>query len=563
MERLKLPLGIENFMDMRTRGYYYVDKTNLIRDLLNQGALVTLFTRPRRFGKSLNMSMLRYFFEVGTDKSLFDGLDISKETALCQQHMGQYPVISISLKGVEGWDFADARRRLWSMISTEAIRFYNVLSNDQLNEFDRKKYYALCAEEGNLEESLNLLSRLLYNHYGKKVVILIDEYDVPLDKAYQRGYYDQMILLIRQMLNAALKTNDALQLAVLTGCLRISKESIFTGLNNLNVNTIVDEKYDEWFGFTDAEVQDLLCYYGLSEYYALTKEWYDGYCFGQTNVYCPWDVVKWCDHLLNESRKVPQNFWANTSSNDMIVRFAEKADLKTREQIENLIAGESVSKKLKLDLTYPEIDRKPEHLWSILFTTGYLTQRGVNENGEYELTIPNREIRSIFIDKIDEWFSDKISADTEGLSGLLDAIETGDPVEIQEYLNDCMADSISFLDGGTLEKRENFYHGILLGMLNSNHGWRVLSNREAGSGRADIIVEPVKKRKKNFGVIIELKYATDERQLEQKAQDALEQITAKHYDDFFGIDVPPEIIHYGIAFYKKKCRVKMERVLGA
>ncbi len=381
MERKRLPIGTENFEKLRHENLYYVDKTGLIRELLSNFSDVTLFTRPRRFGKTLNMSMLRYFFEVGTDKSLFDGLDISKETALCEQHMGQYPVISISLKGVEGWDFADARRRLWSMISTEAIRFYDVLSADQLNKFDQQKYDAICAEEGNLEESLKLLSRLLYNHYGKKVVILIDEYDVPLDKAYQRGYYDQMILLIRQMLNAALKTNDALQLAVLTGCLRISKESIFTGLNNLRVNTIVDEKYDEWFGFTDTEVQDILCYYGLSEYYGITKEWYDGYHFGQTNVYCPWDVVNWCDHLLSESRKAPQNFWANTSSNDMIVRFAEKADLGTREQIEALIAGESVYKELQLDLTYPEIHEEPDHIWSVLFTTGYLTQRGINDFG--------------------------------------------------------------------------------------------------------------------------------------------------------------------------------------
>ncbi|MCD8334271.1 MAG: ATP-binding protein [Clostridiales bacterium] len=563
MNRLKLPLGIENFMDMRTRGYYYVDKTNLIRDLLNQGALVTLFTRPRRFGKSLNMSMLRYFFEVETDKSIFDGLAISKETALCQQHIGQYPVISISLKGVEGWEYEDARQGLWSIIGFEARRFRFLENSGQLSQTEQQMFRDLEMEKGKLENSLRLLSQLLYEHYGKKVVILIDEYDVPLDKAYQRGYYDQMILLVRQMLNAALKTNDALQLAVLTGCLRISKESIFTGLNNLNVNTIVDEKYDEWFGFTDAEVQDLLRYYGLSEYYALTKEWYDGYCFGQTNVYCPWDVINWCDHLLYESRKVPQNFWANTSSNDMIVRFAEKADLGTREQIEALIAGESVYKELQLDLTYPEIDEDPDHIWSVLFTTGYLTQRGMNDFGEYELVIPNKEIRSIFIEKIDKWFSDKISADTEGLSSLLDAVENGDPVEIQEYLNDCMADSISFLDGGTIEVRENFYHGMLIGMLKSNRAWRIRSNREAGNGRADIIVEPIKKRQKNFGVIIEVKYATDERQLERKAQEALEQITSKNYDAFFGIDVPPEIIHYGIAFYKKKCRVKMERVQGA
>ncbi len=562
MERKRLPIGTENFEKLRHENLYYVDKTGLIKELLSNFCDVTLFTRPRRFGKTLNMSMLRYFFEVGTDKSLFDGLEISKETALCEQHMGQYPVISISLKGVEGWEYEDARQGLWSIIGFEARRFRFLENSDRLSQTEQQMFRDLEMEKGKLENSLRLLSQLLYEHYGKKVVILVDEYDVPLDKAYQRGYYDQMILLIRQMLNAALKTNDALQLAVLTGCLRISKESIFTGLNNLSVNTIVDAQYDEWFGFTDAEVQEILRYYGLDKHYKLTKEWYDGYCFGQTNVYCPWDVVKWCNYLQHEPVIRPQNFWANTSSNDMIVRFAEKADLKTKEQIEKLIAGESVSKKLKLDLTYPEIDRKPEHLWSILFTTGYLTQRGMNENGEYELTIPNQEIRSIFIDKIDEWFSDKISADTEGLSSLLDAVENGDPVEIQEYLNDCMADSISFLDGGTLEKRENFYHGILLGMLNSNHGWRVLSNREAGNGRADIIVEPVKKRKKNFGVIIEVKYTADERQLEQKAQDALEQITAKRYDEYFGIDVPPEIIHYGIAFYKKKCRVKMERVQG-
>ncbi|MCD8147440.1 MAG: ATP-binding protein [Clostridiales bacterium] len=563
MNKLKLPLGIENFMDMRTRGYYYVDKTNLIRDLLNQGALVTLFTRPRRFGKSLNMSMLRYFFEVGTDKSLFDGLAISKETALCKQHIGQYPVISISLKDVEGWEFADARRGLWSTIGFEARRLSFLENSDRLSQTERQMFCNLELERGNLEDSLRLLSQLLYKHYGKKVVILIDEYDVPLDKAYQRGYYDQMILLIRQILNAVLKTNDALQLAVLTGCLRISKESIFTGLNNLSVNTIVDAQYDEWFGFTDTEVREILHYYGLTEHYELTKEWYDGYKFGQTNVYCPWDVINWCNYLQHEPVIRPQNFWANTSSNDMIVRFAEKADLGTREQIEALIEGESVYKELQLDLTYPEIDEEPDHIWSVLFTTGYLTQRGMNDFGEYELVIPNREIRSIFIEKIDKWFSNKIKKDTDGLNRLIDAVEGGDPEEIQDYLNDCMADSISFLDGGAIEVRENFYHGMLIGMLKTNRAWRIRSNREAGSGRADIIVEPVKKRQKNFGIIIEVKYTADERQLEQKAQEALEQITSKHYDEFFGIDVPPEIIHYGIAFYKKKCRVRMERVQGA
>ncbi|MCD7886667.1 MAG: ATP-binding protein [Clostridiales bacterium] len=563
MERKRLPIGTENFEKLRHENLYYVDKTGLIKELFSNFCDVTLFTRPRRFGKTLNMSMLRYFFEVGTNKSLFDGLDISKETQLCKQHMGQYPVISISLKGVEGWDFADARRGLWSTIGFEARRLSFLENSDRLSQTERQMFCDLELERGNLENSLRLLSQLLYKHYGKKVVILIDEYDVPLDKAYQRGYYDQMILLIRQMLNAALKTNDALQLAVLTGCLRISKESIFTGLNNLNVNTIVDAQYDEWFGFTDAEVQEILRYYGLSEHYKLTKEWYDGYCFGQTNVYSPWDVVKWCNYLQHEPVIRPQNFWANTSSNNMIVRFAEKADLGTREQIESLIAGESVYKELQLDLTYPEIDEEPDHIWSVLFTTGYLTQRGMNDFGEYELVIPNREIRSIFIEKIDKWFSNKIKKDTDGLNRLIDAVEDGNPDEIQDYLNDCMADSISFLDGGAIEVRENFYHGMLIGMLKTNRAWRISSNREAGNGRADIVVEPVKKRKKNFGVIIEVKYAIDERQLEQKAQDALEQITTKRYDEFFGIDVPPEIIHYGIAFYKKKCRVKMERVQGA
>lgn len=555
MKRLRLPIGVENFEEIRKEELYYVDKTGLIKELFENFSKATLFTRPRRFGKSLNMSMLRCFFEIGTDKGIFDGLAISSEEKLCAKHMGKYPVISVSFKDVEGEDFASAKEQLWMVIWYEACRFTCLETSEKLSDAEKKAYDGLLCKTGNVVEGLRLLSMLLCKHYGSKTVLLIDEYDVPLDKAYKKGYYDEMTGLLRQMIHAVLKTNDTLQLAVLTGCLRISRESIFTGLNNLNVNTIIDPQFDEWFGFTDAEVRSMFDYYGLNDHYARTKEWYDGYRFGQENLYCPWDVINWGYHLLSDSQATPGNFWANTSSNDLIIRLTKEADADAKSDIEALIAGKTVYKSLMLDLTYPEIDEEPEYLWSVLFTTGYLTQRGMNEDGEYELAIPNREICSIFKEKIDKWFSDRIKNDTDGLKVFAEAIMNGDTAGIQAYLNDCMEDSISFQDGGMLKLRENFYHGMLLGMLKTNKCWRVRSNREAGEGRSDIIIEPVQKRKNDYAVIIELKYAKEEKQLEIKAVEALEQIKKRHYDDYFGVNRPSDIKHYGIAFFKKKCRV--------
>lgn len=590
MEKRRLPIGTENFEKLREKNLYYVDKTGLIKKFFGNFSEVTLFTRPRRFGKSLNMSMLRYFFEIGTEKRLFDGLAISKEKELCEQHMGQYPVISISLKGVEGMDFEAAKRRIWSMINNEAIKVAYLLDSDKLIEAEKKNFQSLCDGTYPLEDSFKFLSELLYKHHGKKTVILIDEYDVPLDKAYIRGYYDQMIHLIRQMFQSVLKTNDALEFAILTGCLRISKESIFTGLNNLSVNTIIDPHYNEWFGFTEAEVHDMLDYYGFSEHYDITKEWYNGYRFGQTKVYCPWDVINWCYYLQSDEKSRPQNFWVNTSSNDLIVHFAEKSSSETRKQVEDLLEGKTVFKKIKLDLTYPEIDDDPENLWSVLFTTGYLTWNGMNEAGEYELSIPNREVHSIFKEKINQWFSDKIKSDTEGLEEFYRALRVGDAKSIQAYINDLIFGSISYMDGGTscinkkasnteselankkvlnkelgllkkeeknknLKQKEIFYHGMLLGLLRTNYAWKVVSNREAGEGRADLIAEPIKKRKDNFGIIIEIKVAKSYDQMEEKSQEALEQITRQNYDAYFVYDNPDEILHYGVAFCKKRCVV--------
>ncbi len=556
MNKARLPVGAEDFEMLRQEDLYYVDKTGLIKELLDNFSLVTLFTRPRRFGKSLNMSMLRYFFEIGTDKSIFDGLAISKEEELCKKYMGQYPVIFLSLKEVEGKDYETARTGMWSVISDLANNFDFLGKSDRVTDAEKRQLFALQYQEGNLEGSLKILSRLLYKYYKKKVIILIDEYDVPLDKAYQRGYYDQMALLIRQIFQGALKTNDALQYAILTGCLRVSRESIFTGLNNLSVHTIADEMYDEWFGFNDTEVIAMLEYYGLSEYYEQTKEWYDGYRFGQRDVYCPWDVINWCVYLLNTKNIRPQNFWANTSSNDLILMFAQKADLDTRQQIGELIDGKSIFKKIQLDLTYPEIATNIDNLWSVLFTTGYLTQRGQDKYGNFELVIPNREIRAIFVEKIDKWFEDKVLSDISGLRELISAFLEEDEIAIEECLNDSLDDLISYLDGGkNFELKESFYHGLLLGMLRSNSNWHVKSNREAGRGRADIIVFPQRRDKNCSAFIIEVKYTNEYKMLEKKAKEALKQIELRQYDKYFGRSKPKKIVHYGIAFFGKDCCV--------
>ncbi len=556
MKQKQLPLGTEDFKEMREKSLYYVDKTGFIKELLKEHAKITLFTRPRRFGKTLIMSMLQHFFEFGADKAIFDGLAISKEKELCEQYMGKYPVISISLKGVEGRDYEAAKERMWSVIGNEASRLSFLLQSHSIDDIEKSNFIALRTKSGNLEESLELICQLLYKHFKKKVIVLIDEYDVPLDKAYHYGYYDDMVLLLRQMFGAVLKTNSSLEFAVLTGCLRVSKESIFTGLNNLIVRTIANTAFDNWFGFTDSEVRQLLNYYNLDKYYSITKEWYDGYCFGDVELYCPWDVINWCSYLQTESLLIPQNFWVNTSSNELIRTFAENADATKREQIAKLIDGESIFKKIQLDLTYAEINESIENLWSVLYTTGYLTRKSVDENGNYELCIPNCEIRSIFIEKIEKWFSDKVLEDTEGLKEFVDCILDGDAEGIQDCLFDVLNESISYLDGGqTVELKESFYHGLLIGMLKSNSKWDVLSNRESGNGRADIIVYPKKRRFGKAAFIIEVKYSKTRENLEKKAIEALAQIDEKQYDNFFINRKIETITHYGIAFYGKECYV--------
>ncbi|MCC8105715.1 MAG: AAA family ATPase [Clostridiales bacterium] len=480
MENRRPPVGIENFEKLRKGNFYFVDKTNLIKELLENWGEVNLFTRPRRFGKSLNMSMLKTFFEIGTDKSIFDGLDISKETALCEKYMGQFPVISITLKQVKGLNFESATEQMWTVISLEAERLAFLMSNDNLDAADKEILNNLRTCKGNLESALLQLSRLLYKHYNQKVIILIDEYDVPLQKAESNGYYREMAELISQIFGYGMKSNDYMLFSVVTGCLRVAKESIFTGFNNPKVHTIVDEQYDEWFGFTDAEVREMLDYYGLSEYYDLTKEWYDGYRFGSVNVYCPWDVINWCEQLRRSQDRTPQNFWANTSSNDMVLRFVEMADDTTRADLEDLSEGKSIDKDLQMELTYANIDRDIDNLWSVLFTTGYLTYRGRNEDGFWQLAIPNREIHDLFDRQIKTWFFTHIEG---GMEPMYKAFDSHNIEEIEKCINACMTDSISFMDGGnTDEAKETFYHGLLLGILRARRGWRLKSNREAGGG---------------------------------------------------------------------------------
>ncbi|MCD8125396.1 MAG: ATP-binding protein [Lachnospiraceae bacterium] len=550
MIKKRPPVGIEDFSKLVSQDFYYVDKTGLIRELLENWGEVNLFTRPRRFGKSLNMSMLRAFFEIGTDASLFEGLEISRETALCEKYLGEYPVISLSLKDVAGNNYEEARRQMQNIVRREADRLAFLQNSEVLDDIEKTRLHELRTQTGDPESSLLLLSDLLYKHYGKKVIILIDEYDVPLQKAETKGYFDQMVSLISRFFSYGMKTNNNMLFAVVTGCFRIVKESIFTGFNNPKVHSITDKQYDEWFGFTDAEVQQMLDYYNLSEYYDLTREWYDGYLFGAIHVYCPWDVVNWCEQLRRSRDARPQNFWANSSSNDMVLRFVERADETTKAEMEELSEGKSIDKYIRTDLTYAELDRSIDHLWSVLFTTGYLTHCGQNEDGTYRLVIPNREIRTLFDQQIREWFFTQIE---DGLQPLFHAFDQNCPEEIEQRLNACLAESIGFMDGGnTEEMRESFYHGLLLGMLRGRRSWLVKSNREAGEGRADILLVD---RTHQLGHIIEVKYASDYRSLEKKAQEGLRQIEDTRYDEYFLDYDIQNICHYGISFHRKKCRV--------
>ena len=558
-DTLKLPVGIDDFKKIREAGFYYVDKTKLIEQLLQSWGEVTLFTRPRRFGKTLNMSMVKSFFEIGAEKSLFQGLYISEKEKLCAEYMGKYPVIFLSLKGVEGLHFADAQKMLMTIINNEVRRHYYLKTSDKLTVEDRKQFEKmLLNEDVNLVDSLRLLSQLLYLHYDQKVVILIDEYDVPLDKAFKNGYYQEMVSLIRGLFGQALKTNEFLQFAVLTGCLRVSKESIFTGLNNFEINSIVDIEHEEGFGFTDAEVMQMLKYYHCTNRYSDIKEWYDGYHFGNADIYCPWDVINFVKKLLTDSNAKPSAFWINSSGNDLVKLFVDKADQSTKDEIERLVAGESVTKRIRLDLTYDEIENSIDNVWSVLFTTGYLTNIGNPESGVYELVIPNREVHEVFVLQIQEWFQRSVAKE-ESMPEFSKAILEADAEGLQKQLNVIMSRMISVLDTKAREEqKENFYHGLLLGLLRgSNPDWLIKSNRESGDGYSDILIEP---ENPDAGIIIEVKHAASIGGLDKACENAMAQIKNRRYDEALRENGRCEILAYGIAFHKKRCRVVCERL---
>ncbi len=560
---LKLPVGIDSFDKIRKNGFYYIDKSGLIEQLVQLGGEVTLFTRPRRFGKTLNMSMLRSFFETGTDASLFDGLYISGNKEICDEYMGKYPVIFLSLKDVDGLKYENAKYRIMELIGREAERYFFLGDSDRLSENEKEQYKTMIAlqngkysmDENVLTSSLRLLSHLLFQHYGEKTVILIDEYDVPLDKAFQNGYYQEMVSLIRGLFGMALKTNDSLQFAVLTGCLRISKESIFTGLNNFKVLSILDSRFDEQFGFTDQEVQKILDDYELSSHFKETKEWYDGYRFGKADIYCPWDVINYVEQLRYDPEAVPQDFWSNSSGNAMVRRFIDMADVSTKNEIERLIAGESIEKDVTPELTYDELDKSIENLWSVLFTTGYLTHKGRTESGKYRLVIPNREVRNLFVKKIREWFSDVSRKDGQTLEQLCDAFVNKNVEKIEQIFGDYLWNTISIRDTAVAkEKKENFYHGILLGLLGYESTWLIKSNAESGIGYSDILVEVPTNR---TGIVIELKYA-EGGDMDAACEEAMRQVEEKGYIAKLKQDGMRNFIRYGIACFKKDCRVVVD-----
>ena len=564
----KLPVGIESFWEIRKENFYYIDKTGMIRDLLQKWSKVNLFTRPRRFGKSLNMSMLRTFFELGCDPSLFEGLEIAKETELCEKYMGKFPVISISLKGVDGRSFSEAAAALRRVIGNEAFRFSYLAESERLLPEEKKIYQALIdTQDGRftmaddvLADSLHTLSRFLAKHHGRKVILLIDEYDVPLDKAFRSGYYDEMISLIRGMFSNALKTNDSLQFAVLTGCLRISKESIFTGLNNLNVLSVTDVQYDDYFGFTDREVREMLEYYDISDSYDAVKSWYDGYRFGDAEVYCPWDVICFCSRRIDNPRLFPQNYWSNTSSNEIIQRFIRMTgNGLTKSEVEALVAGEALTKEIREDLTYNSLYDSIEHLWSLLLATGYLTQRGTFDGRSYQLAIPNMEIRSLFRDQILSLFKEDVKKDGERLSAFCEALKTGNAPEAERLFTDYLKQTIRIRD--TFVRRptkENFFHGILLGILGFKDGWFVKSNRESDEGYSDILV---KIEDEEIGLLIEVKYA-QRGELDSACKKALQQIREKGYAAELREDGCHTIYQYGIACFRKQCRIAVEKEEG-
>lgn len=563
----KFPVGVEFFRDFFTENYYYVDKTMFIAELMQSLGKVNLFTRPRRFGKTLMMDMLKSFFEIGTDKTLFDGLKISQERELCEAYMGRYPVISITLKDVGGVSFLAASNALRNIIGNEALRFEYLMRSERISEKDKEKYAQLInvsdgtqnkaifdIPEAVLSNSIGTLSQLLSKHYGQKVILLIDEYDVPLDKAFQNGYYDEMVALIRNLFGNALKTNPDLYFAVITGCLRISKESIFTGLNNLKVNTITSPRFSEYFGFTDGEVDDLLEAYGLGIHKGDIKDWYDGYRFGKESIYCPWDVINYCDELLADPEIPPRDYWSNTSGNGLVKRFIYMADRTTKEEIEQLINGETVVKPIKQELTYNELDKSIDNLWSVLFSTGYLTQRGNPYGDNLELVIPNKEITKLFIRLAKEWFEETARADFSKIARFCTAFLDGDAETIQEMLNDYMWGSISVRDTAVRKRlKENFYHGMVLGLLRSRDDWIIKSNEELGKGYSDISICT----QDRIGINIEFKYQEDA-DLEKGCADALAQIEKRKYAEGLKYRGMKKIMKYGIAFWQKECMVAVK-----
>ena len=559
MNNMKLPVGIDQFDKLIKSGFYYVDKTRLIEQLLQNWGEVNLFTRPRRFGKTLNMSMLKSFFEIGTDKTLFDQLYIAANKELCEEYMGQYPVIFLSLKGVDGLNFEEAKSMLKITIRTEAQRHYELKKSEKVSEENRKLFNdILSGQDERIEDSLRMLSQILFEHYGKKSIILIDEYDVPLDKAFQHGYYKGMVSLLRGLFGQALKTNEFLQFAVLTGCLRVSKESIFTGLNNFKVLSIADVRFDEQFGFTDEEVRKLLKDYDLEDYFSEAKEWYDGYHFGNADIYCPWDVINYVEHLRYDPEAEPEAFWINSSGNDLVKRFVAKADQTTKDEIEQLIAGDVIEKKIRQDLTYDEIDQSIDNLWSVLFTTGYLTQTGRAERGIYKLMIPNKEVREVFIDQIQQWFDQTIVNDEDRMSSFYQSFAQGKAKDVQDQLTSILAETISILDTKARnEEKENFYHGMMLGLLRNRRNWIVRSNVESGEGFVDILIKP---EDPDEGILIELKYSKTFDGLEKACERAMEQIKDRRYDEALREEGRRHILAYGIAFCKKRCKVVVQKI---
>ena len=560
-EFIKLPVGIENFEKIRRDGFYYVDKTGLIEQLLNNWGEVNLFTRPRRFGKTLNMSMLKCFFEIGTDQSLFDGLYISKNKALCDAYMGKYPVISISLKGVNADSYENARSLLKRIVMEEAKMHRIIMSGNRLDDIDKAEYMSLVTGEmgeDTLVYSMKTLTALLEKYYEKKVIVLIDEYDVPLAKANENGYYDQMVLLVRNLFENVLKTNSSLKFAVLTGCLRVAKESIFTGLNNFKTNSILDEEYDETFGFVDDEVKEMLHYYGQDTHYETVKEWYDGYRFGNADVYCPWDVINYCDAHRRNPMLPPENYWTNTSGNDVLKHFIESAGAAkglAKTDLERLVHGEIVEKDIREDLTYNELYASMDNLWSTLFMAGYLTHKGRVDTKRFRLAVPNREIRNIITEQVLALFKQNVEKDGQLLNDFCTALSDGHTDEVERLFSEYMKKTISVRDTfARKELKENFYHGLLLGILGFKAGWSVMSNRESGNGFSDIMIMI---DDAEIGIVIEVKYA-ESHDLEAVCKDALKQMIDKRYTEYFEQQGIKKILKYGIACRVKECKVMLE-----